>query len=82
MNKFFFWLGAFALAWIIWKISQRFKNVRRTPRVEKSSADKPVAMIQCPVCGAHFPEDEAVLSGKKTYCSERCRTQARKSRNR
>ena len=35
------------------------------------------AMIECPECGAYFPEDEAVLGDGKAYCSERCRKKAR-----
>ena len=34
-------------------------------------------MIECPECGAYFPEDEAVLGDGKAYCSERCRKKAR-----
>ena len=35
-------------------------------------------MLQCPVCGTHFPKEEAVLGNGVAYCSEKCRGEARR----
>ena len=39
----------------------------------------PVPMKTCPVCGAHFPANEAVLGNGEAYCSEKCRGAARRA---
>ncbi len=45
---------------------------------KKSPKKTTVRMCECPVCKTHFPEDEAVLGSGVKYCSEACRTKARK----
>lgn len=59
-----------------------FARSRRTKgdlhkQVDGKKSKFPTAMIECPECGAYFPEDEAVLGDGKAYCSERCRKKAR-----
>lgn len=79
MTKILFWLGVIAAAYLAWTMSRRMRRVTREEGGRKAKRDPnaPVAMIECPWCGTHFPEDEAVLGDGKSYCSERCRNAAR-----
>lgn len=78
MGRILFWLGLAALIYaaIVVARSKRKRSYRselRTKQAERSS----VRMLQCTVCGTHFPEDEAVLGDGRSFCSEKCRTAAR-----
>lgn len=78
MSKILFFVGLIAAMYIAWTINRRNNRVRRHDEVErKKDPNAPVAMIRCPECGTHFPEDEAVLGDGRKYCSERCRSKAR-----
>lgn len=79
MGKILFFVGLMAAMYIAWTISRRSQRVgRQEGDRRKKSANDPVSMIRCPVCGTHFPEDEAVLGDGKRYCSEKCRNKARR----
>lgn len=79
MSKILFFVGLLAAMYIAWTISRRSRQVERREGGSKKNPNAPVAMIECPVCGTHFPEDEAVLGDGKRYCSEKCRNKARRS---
>lgn len=81
MSKILFFVGLIAAMYIAWTISRRSQRVERQGGARKKKfANEPVSMIECPVCGTHFPEDEAVLGDGKRYCSEKCRNKARRDR--
>lgn len=81
MSKILFFVGLIAVMYIAWTISRRSQRVERQESTrKKKSANDPVCMIECPVCGTHFPEDEAVLGDGERYCSEKCRNKARRDR--
>ncbi len=80
MSRIVFWI---LLAVVVY-LAIVFARSRRAPQekrkiVRKKSPREPVAMIECPQCGTHFPEDEAVLGEGVAYCSERCRRAARRA---
>ncbi len=79
MSKILFFVGLIAAMYIAWTISRRSNMVGRDEkRQKKEGGNHPVTMIRCPVCGTHFPEDEAVLGEGKRFCSEKCRSAARR----
>ena len=81
MGRILFWVILIAAIFA----AVAFARGRRNASVEnqkaksgkKSGSGFMKAMIECPECGAYFPEDEAVLEDGKAYCSERCRKKAR-----
>ncbi len=78
MSRIVFWvlLAAAIYLAIVFARSRRTSGEKRKIS-RKSDPRAPVAMIECPQCGTHFPEDEAVLGDGVAYCSERCRKAAR-----
>lgn len=79
MGRILFWV---ILAVVLY-VAFAFARGRRSSRVGNSKQQDGKksrfmsAMIECPECGAYFPEEEAVLGDGKAYCSERCRKKAR-----
>ena len=78
MSRIVFWvlLAAAIYLAIVFARSRRTSGEKKKIS-RKSDPRAPVAMIECPQCGTHFPEDEAVLGDGVAYCSERCRKAAR-----
>ncbi len=78
MSRIVFWvlLAAAIYLAIVFARSRRISGEKKKIS-RKSDPRAPVAMIECPQCGTHFPEDEAVLGDGVAYCSERCRKAAR-----
>ncbi|MDI9331654.1 MAG: PP0621 family protein [Alphaproteobacteria bacterium] len=67
--KYLIWLAVVALAWWWWRHHQRSQARRAaspppTPPVVKQ------AMVNCPVCGLHLPQADAVPGRVAHYCSE------------
>ncbi len=80
MGRIAFWLCLIALIYfaIVFARRRRVQDVRRAKqRQQSAAADKVLPMVQCPVCGTHFPADEAVMGEGVRYCSEKCRAKAR-----
>lgn len=76
---FFVVLAALAYLGIVLARKNRVKEKRRAKHA--ASGEKGVvAMATCPQCGTHFPESEAVMGDGVAYCSESCRTDARKAK--
>lgn len=79
MGRILFWV----ILAIVLYVAFAFARGRRSSRVSNSKQQDGKksrfmsAMIECPECGAYFPEEEAVLGDGKAYCSERCRKKAR-----
>ena len=48
-------------------------------KAEPAVDEEQVSVKVCPVCGAHFPANEAVLGNGEAYCSEKCRGAARRA---
>lgn len=82
MSRILFWvlLAVVVYVAIVFARSRRSSDEDRpvVRRSTKKDPRAPVAMIKCPECGTHFPEDEAVLGDGVAYCSERCRKAARR----
>lgn len=79
MTKVLFWIAVVAVAYFAWMFSKRCKSVSKAEKTsQQKDPNAPTAMIECAQCGTHFPEDEAVLGDGVRYCSERCRTKARR----
>lgn len=82
MSRILFWvlLAVVVYVAIVFARSRRSRDDERTVvrRNGRKDPREPVAMIECPECGTHFPEDEAVLGDGVAYCSERCRKAARR----
>ena len=75
---FFVLLALLAYAGVVLARKSRVRGGREPGREEAAGGrSAPVRMAKCPVCGAFFPEDEAVLGAGVAYCSERCRARAR-----
>ena len=84
MSKILFWVVIAVVVYlaVVFARSRRSRE-ERCPAVRRRRDPRaPVAMIECPQCGTHFPEDEAVLGDGVAYCSERCRKAARCSQKR
>ena len=78
MGRILFWvilIVAIYAAFVFARSRRSKEGVHKQVGGKKSKF--PTAMIECPECGAYFPEDEAVLGDGKAYCSERCRKKAR-----
>lgn len=79
MGRILFWVILAVLLYIAFAFARK----RRSARVESDKQQDGKrsrfmsAMIECPECGAYFPEEEAVLGDGNAYCSERCRKKAR-----
>lgn len=81
MARIFLLLAFVVLVFLAWSYTRRRLVVSRRTGGQKRDPNAPVAMIECPQCGTHFPEDEAVLGDGRRYCSERCRNKARTARH-
>lgn len=83
MGRILFWviLAVALFAAITFARGRRSSQVSAQKREESKKSKFPTAMIECPECGAYFPEDEAVLGEGKAYCSERCCKKARARRS-
>ena len=53
------------MVWWI-KLSRRVAS----PDKPAPPANPPQNMVRCAYCGLHLPENEAVVSGKASYCSQ------------
>lgn len=81
MGRIFFFIALAALIYlgIVLARRRRIRDVARRTRREQAAADQALPMIRCPVCGTHFPADEAVMGRGVRYCSEKCRDKVRAS---
>ena len=79
MGRIVFWLGLIALIYlaIVLVRKRRVRDVAAEKKARGMTEDRVLRMIQCPVCGTHFPADEAVMGQGVRYCSEKCRSRAR-----
>lgn len=79
MGRILFWVVLAVALYVAFAFarSRRSTRVGHDQKGKKAKNKFPTAMIECPECGAYFPEDEAVLGDGKAYCSERCRKKAR-----
>jgi uncharacterized protein len=46
------------------------RSLWRSSRPEKGHRQQPARMVQCAQCGVYIPENEALSSGGRFYCSE------------
>lgn len=83
MGRILFFVAIGIVVYILVALARiGFSNVRQNVKAKatkkRTSRSKSVVrMGTCPVCGTHFPEDEAVLGGGIRYCSEACREKGR-----
>lgn len=74
LGKILFFVLLILLALVLWKkrqadvISKRIKAVR---------SEQTTKMIQCPICGIHFPEVEGQWYNGQMYCSLNCQNKAK-----
>ena len=87
MGRILFWVGLIVVIWAVIVLGRRRREAAdREARREQRRAEAarkigvPVPMKTCPVCGTHFPENEAVLGEGVAYCSEKCRGAARRGK--
>lgn len=86
MGRILFWVGLAVIIYAVIVIGRKRRSaeekaLRREARREAqaaAAAQTPRPMLQCPVCGTHFPKEEAVLGNGVAYCSEKCRGEARR----
>lgn len=67
--KYLLVLVVVMVAFHIWRnnrISEQAHKPPRPPRQKGLAA--PVAMVACPVCGTHLPEEEAIRGREGSYC--------------
>ena len=78
MGRIFFFIALAVLIYlgIVLARRRRIQNVARRTRREQEGGQA-LPMIRCPVCGTHFPADEAVMGKGVRYCSEKCRDKVR-----
>ena len=79
MGRIAFWIALIALIYlaIVLARKRRVRNVSKEGSARKREEERVLPMVQCPVCGTHFPADEAVMGQGVRYCSEKCRSRAR-----
>lgn len=75
MGRILFFIG---LGIILYSLIRMARSGRTFGKKEKIDRHFAVRMCECPICGMHFPEDEAVLGSGVKYCSEACRSKARR----
>ena len=89
MGRILFWVGLAVIIYAVIVIGRKRRSAeekalrreaRREAQAAAAAAQTPRPMLQCPVCGTHFPKEEAVLGNGVAYCSEKCRGEARRSR--
>ncbi|SMN00187.1 hypothetical protein SPONL_1122 [uncultured Candidatus Thioglobus sp.] len=56
------------VALLVWAGFVLLKKFRKTPNTVTHSSNN--TMLACSVCGIHIPENEAIISKTKVYCSE------------
>lgn len=84
MGRILFWVGLAVIIWAVIvlgrkrRVEHKQEKRQETCKREASEQGATVRMQQCPICGTHFPEDEAVLGNGVAYCSEKCRGKARR----
>ena len=58
-----------AIIWLSFRIYQNWKQAKVSSK--KKARTIPIEdMVQCSKCGVHLPENEALKSGNKFFCSE------------
>ncbi|HKJ76077.1 MAG TPA: PP0621 family protein [Gammaproteobacteria bacterium] len=66
-----------AIALVIWITITLWRRHVQSRKVRKSSRRPRVtAMVRCDHCGVHVPQQEAVRSGDRSYCSREHRDAA------
>jgi uncharacterized protein len=66
-----------ALAFWIWRKDRRAVPSSRVDRQNSpTTSNTPQIMVQCPVCGVHLAQSDAVAGRKALYCGAAHRTQA------
>jgi uncharacterized protein len=66
-----------AVAFWIWRKDRRATPSARVNRQNPTnSSNTPQIMVQCPVCGVHLAQSDAVTGRKALYCGAAHRTQA------
>ena len=83
MGRILFWVGLAVIIYAVIVIGRKRRSaeekaLRREAQAAAAAAQTPRPMLQCPVCGTHFPKEEAVLGNGVAYCSEKCRGEARR----
>ena len=85
MGRILFWVGLAVIIYTVIVIGRKRRSAeekalrreaRREAQAAAAAAQTPQPMLQCPVCGTHFPKEEAVLGNGVAYCSEKCRGEA------
>lgn len=74
MGRILFFVG---LGIILYALFRMALGTRKPKKTKRTKIPFVVRMCECPICGTHFPEDEAVLGAGVKYCSEACRAKAR-----
>ena len=87
MGRILFWVALAVIIYAVIVIGRKRRSAeeralrreaREQARQQQARTAVPEPMLQCPVCGTHFPKDEAVLGNGTAYCSEKCRGEARR----
>lgn len=76
MGRILFFVGLAIVTYVLMRLVREGWKSRKAKVRDQNQTT--VKMVRCPVCGAHFPENEAVLGGGVRYCSEACRRVAKK----
>lgn len=62
-------LAIAAIIWLCYRIYQNWLEAKSAAE-KKHKKDTVENMVQCDKCGVHIPQQEALRSGDKFYCSE------------
>jgi len=74
MGRILFFIGLGIVLYALLRIARMGRAEKGT---KKKMSRRAVDMCECPVCGTHFPSDEAVLGDGVKFCSEACRSKSR-----
>ncbi len=59
-----------AIIWLCYRIYQNWLETKSSAAHKKQHDNSIEDMVQCAKCGVHIPQQEALKSGDKFYCSE------------
>ena len=66
MVRILLWVVLGVVAWWMLRPRRAARPPRATSRGQAAAA--PEAMVDCAICGLHFPASEAVRDGARIYC--------------
>lgn len=68
--KYLLVLAVLLIAFGVWRSRRPPQDAEQRPHRPGTSANTPLIMVSCRVCGAHVPQNEAVAGEQGAYCSQ------------